>query len=128
MAVTRRTGDLLERLNAGEREPLLAGLTTVVALEVVEGGRVERWSIAIEDGRTTVARGGKSSDADCVVRAERSVLDGLARGEVNATAALLRGTIEAEGDPEVLLRLQRIFPAPPGARGPDLAAAREARE
>ena len=124
--MTRATGEFLERLSAVEHEPLLAGLTTSVTLEVIDGERIKRWSIHIEDGRvTTSARAAR--DSTCLVRAERAVLDALARGEVNATAALLRGTIEAEGDPEVLLRLQRVFPGPPGARGPVLAAARETR-
>jgi hypothetical protein len=37
-------------------------------------------------------------------------------GETNALAAYLRGAVEVEGDPELLLRFQRIFPGPPVRR------------
>jgi len=51
------------------------------------------------------------------VRADKAVFNGMARGEVNPTAALLRGGLIAEGDPELLLRLQRLFPGPGAADG-----------
>ena len=51
--------------------------------------------------------------ADCVVRGDKALFDGIAGGEVNAMAALLRGALTFQGDPELLVRLQRVFPSPP---------------
>ena len=48
--------------------------------------------------------------ADCLVRADKALIDGIARGEVNATAALLRGELTAVGDLELLMLVQRLFP------------------
>ena len=42
----------------------------------------------------------------------RSVFEDLARGRANAMAALLRGQLRADGDPEFLILFQRLFPAP----------------
>ena len=99
--MTRATGEFLERLSAVEHEPLLAGLTTSVTLEVIDGERIKRWSIHIEDGRVT-ASARAARDSTCLVRAERACCDGIAGGEVNAMAALLRGALTFEGDPELL--------------------------
>jgi hypothetical protein len=38
-------------------------------------------------------------------------------GRVNAFAAVLRGTVTVEGDPTLLVLLQRLLPGPPNARG-----------
>ena len=53
----------------------------------------------------------KNAKADCVVRADSSVFDGIASGEMNPVAALLRGAIAVEGDPELLILLRRLVPA-----------------
>ena len=50
--------------------------------------------------------------ADCVVRADAALFDDLVRGEANAMASILRGRLVAEGDPALLIRFQRLFPAP----------------
>ena len=69
------------------------------------------------------------------VRAERRVFEGLAAGRLNAVTALLRGELVAEGDPRLLVRLQRLFPGPrssrrisgAGRRWPALVASSAAR-
>ena len=55
----------------------------------------------------------KNAKADCVVRADRALFDGIASGEANAMAAFLRGAVEIDGDRGLLLAFQRAFPGPP---------------
>jgi hypothetical protein len=59
---------------------------------------------------------GHTSGADCVVRATKGLFDDVATGRVNAMAALLRGELVAEGNPNLLVRLQRLFPSPPAGQ------------
>jgi hypothetical protein len=40
----------------------------------------------------------------------------IARGEANATAAVLRGAVIIDGDMELLVQLQKLFPGPPAKR------------
>jgi putative sterol carrier protein len=54
----------------------------------------------------------RNAKADCVVRTESAVFDGIASGEVNPVAAVLRGAIGIEGNPELLMLLRRLSPAP----------------
>ena len=54
----------------------------------------------------------KNVKADCVVRVDKKLFDGIAAGEVNAFAALLRGTVDIEGNPELIVLFQRLFPSP----------------
>jgi hypothetical protein len=46
------------------------------------------------------------------VRADKALFDAMAVGEVNALAAYLRGELALEGDPELLVLVQRVFPGP----------------
>jgi hypothetical protein len=41
------------------------------------------------------------------------LFDGVVTGQTNAMAALLRGEVTFDGDPELMLLFQRIFPGPP---------------
>ncbi|TML73399.1 MAG: SCP2 sterol-binding domain-containing protein [Actinobacteria bacterium] len=98
------------------REPLLERVTGSLRFELSDGGKTDRWFVEVEKGDVSVSR--KSLAADCTLRAERKLFAGMVRGEVNAMAAVLRGALSVEGDLEHLLLFQRIFPGPPGARGP----------
>jgi ubiquinone biosynthesis protein UbiJ len=49
--------------------------------------------------------------ADCVVATTRAAFDQIAGGHLNALPAALRGLVEIEGDPGLLIRFQRLFPA-----------------
>jgi putative sterol carrier protein len=59
----------------------------------------------------------KGGEADCVMRADRKVFEGMIAGRVNAFAAVLRGAVTVEGDPTLLVLLQRVLPGPPNAKG-----------
>jgi hypothetical protein len=108
------TAEFFDRLAARGHEPMLALGTGSIRFDLVAGKRTERWLLTIDRGDVSVSR--RNARAMCVVRTEKKLFDGIVRGEVNALAALLRGALTTEGDPELLMRFQRIFPGPDDAR------------
>ena len=55
------------------------------------------------------------------MRAKKSLFDGIATGQQNAMAAVLRGEVGIEGDRTLLVRFQKLFPGPEGeVAGDDL--------
>jgi putative sterol carrier protein len=106
--------EFFEELDRREHEPLLAKVTGRVRFDLVEGGRPDRWLVAVDKGDTTVWH--KGSPADCVIRADRALFERLCRGQENAMAAVLRGELVCSGDVELLFAIQRIFPGPPRER------------
>jgi putative sterol carrier protein len=92
-----------------------------VRFDLARGEDVDHWLVAVSGGKATASHANAS--ADCAVQADNDLFDGIARGEVNAMAALLRGELTVEGDLELLMRLQRLFPGPPRGSG---AASRSA--
>ena len=52
--------------------------------------------------------------ADCVITANKADFDLVASGRSNPMAAALRGAITLDGNPRLLIRVQRLFPAPVG--------------
>jgi predicted lipid carrier protein YhbT len=98
------------------REPLLAKVRGRVCFDLVDGGRTDRWLVAVDKGDTTVSHQGGL--AECTIQAERALFQRLCRGEENAMAAVLRGALVCTGDVELLYAIQRIFPGPPRERPP----------
>ena len=103
-------GELAER----GHEPLLEHTKGTLKVELADGKRVDRWLVEVDNGDVAVSR--KNVRADCTLRANKELFDGIAVGKVNATAAVLRGALTFDGDIELLVRLQRLFPAPPVRR------------
>jgi putative sterol carrier protein len=91
-------------------EPLLENARGTLLVELANGAEIEHWLVSIDKGDVEVSNG--NGEADCTLRARREIFDGLARGEVNAMAALLRGAVLVEGDSELLVLFQRLFPSP----------------
>jgi putative sterol carrier protein len=108
------TTDFFDRLAAQGHEPALKRVRGTLRFDLRDGKRTARWLVAIARGDVTVSR--RSGKADCVVRTERALFDGVVSGEVNALAAILRGEIELEGDRGMLLPFQRLFPGPVRSR------------
>jgi putative sterol carrier protein len=108
--VTDAGVELFERLGAVEHVPLMKGASGTMLLELTGGKRIERWRIVVEKGEVAVARG--NGPADCVLRADRTLFKRMASGRVNAFAAVLRGAVEVEGDPRLLVLFQRMLPGP----------------
>jgi putative sterol carrier protein len=97
----------------GERghEPLLEKARGTFRVELSRGKQTDRWLVAIDRGDVRVSR--RNAAADTTIRTSKELFDGVASGEVNVMAAVLRGAIEFEGDPELLVLFQRLFPGPP---------------
>jgi putative sterol carrier protein len=109
--MTDATTEFFQALEGRGHEPRLEKVTATLRLDVTNGERTGRWLVEIKKGDIAVSH--KNVKADCVVRGDKTILDGIARGEVNPFAAALRGAIGIEGDTEVLVLFQRLFPGPP---------------
>ena len=122
LATTDPTAEFFHELDNRGHEPLLEKATGIVRFDLIDGKRTERWLVTLDKGDVSVAR--KSADADCVVRAQRTLFDAMATGEVNGMAAYLRGELTLEGDPELLVLIQRVLPGPTTRRARRLIAGR----
>src|SRR5579862_5432015 len=105
-----------EQLGQRGREPLLEKASGTVRVELAVGRRTERWLVKLDGGDVAVSQ--RNGPADCILRADRRLFADMVRGKANAIAALLRGALVLEGDIELLVVFQRLFPGP--ARGRDM--------
>jgi hypothetical protein len=120
--VSDATQELLPGLEQRTSDPRLGHVKGTVRIDVEDGDQVASWLVTLDRGSIAVTRG-DGADAACVVRTNRETLEGMTQGRVNATAAMLRGTVRAHGDIELLLYIQRLFPPP----SPDVVSAGPAR-
>jgi putative sterol carrier protein len=104
------TESFLDDLGGRGHEPLLEKTTGTVRLELENGKQVEGWFVTVDKGDIAVSH--KKANADCTIRARKELFDGIASGEVNAMAAVLRGAVAVEGNWELLVLFQRLFPGP----------------
>jgi predicted lipid carrier protein YhbT len=109
--MTDSTAEFFLELDRRGHEPLLEKATGSVRFDLADGERIDRWLVSLDRGEVTASR--KNAAADCVVRTDRSLFDAIARGEINGMAAYLRGDLTLEGDPELMVVIQRVFPGPP---------------
>jgi putative sterol carrier protein len=70
--------------------------------------------VAVTKGDVTVSH--RNVAADCIVSSDKALFENVASGKTNAMAALLRGAIGVEGDVQLLVLFQRLFPGPPRTR------------
>ncbi len=108
--MTDSTAEFFGALGRSGPEPLLEKAHGTIRFDLVQGGSTEALFLTLDGGHVSVTR--KKAAADCVIRAERAIFDGIVSGEVNAMAAFLRGELTVEGDPELLVRIQRVLPGP----------------
>ncbi|GAA1640457.1 SCP2 sterol-binding domain-containing protein [Catellatospora bangladeshensis] len=96
------------------RYPLLRATTGTIRFDLTgNGGRGEHWRVTINRGHVDVSRG--EQPADCVVKVDKKLFDGIVTGQVNTMAAMLRGQVDVDGDLHLITMLQRLFP---GGRPP----------
>ena len=105
--MTTPTTQFFDELARRGREPLLRKATGVIRFDIADNGRKERWIVSIDHGDIDVSH--RNVAGDCRLSAPRAVFEQIASGEVNATAAMLRGTVQAEGDWRLLVLAQRLF-------------------
>ncbi len=105
------TAEFFERLGRTGHEPLLEKATGRIRFELVNGKQTERWLVAHDKGDVAVSH--KSGQTDCNVRTSKALFEEIVTGRENAMAAVLRGAVEVDGRPELLMLFQRILPGPP---------------
>ena len=112
VAMTRSISEFFDELGSRGHEPLLRKITGSARFDVVTRARTERWLVTIDKGDIRVSR--ENGPADSVLRADKASWDRAVAGELNLMAAVLRGEVAVEGDPRLVVRLQRLFPRPQG--------------
>lgn len=108
------TTGFFNSLSEREHEPMLGGTNGSVRIDLDREGQVEHWRVDLRRGVVTVSHA--AGPADCVIGADAAVFEDLARGQANAMAAMLRGQLRLDGDPALIVRFQRLFPAPTGRK------------
>ena len=105
-----QTIEFFRKLQRRGHEPLLEEVSGVACFELADGGRIDRWLVAIDRGDLQVSH--KAGEAGCTIRAARGLFERMCRGEENAVAAVLRGALVCTGDVGLFLAIQRLFPGP----------------
>jgi hypothetical protein len=105
--------DFFAELERRGHEPMLRRLSATVRWDTLDGDRTEHRLVRIHHGDVQVAV--SDEPADCVIVAERAVCDDVVSGRTSALAALLRGAAVVDGDFELMVLAQRLFPRTPGA-------------
>lgn len=105
------TTEFFTGLEERGHEPLLEKARGSIRFDLLDDGRRARWLVEIDRGDLAVSH--RNAKADCVIRAEKALFDRIATGEENAVAAVLRGAMAIEGNRQLLVLFQRVFPAPP---------------
>jgi putative sterol carrier protein len=107
--VVDATAAFFDRLGERGHEPLLGTASGTIRFDLRSGPRTEHWLVEMRRGTLAVSQA--NVPADCILQVERSEFDEIASGHLNAMAAALRGVLEIEGNPGLLVRIQRLFPA-----------------
>ena len=109
------TEEFFDALGRRGHEPLMSRANGTIRVELRDGRKTARWYVSVSKGDVEVARTGPP-DADCVVRGSKELFDRLASGRTNPVVALLRGDLAFEGDYNLAILFQRLFPDPPRSR------------
>jgi putative sterol carrier protein len=109
------TEDFFGGLESRGHVQLLEKATGSVRVELGSGKGAQRWLVTVDRGDVGVSH--KAGAADCRLRSSKALFERIASGEVNAVAAVLRGELEIEGNWELLVLFQRLFPSPPSGSG-----------
>ncbi|MET8911448.1 SCP2 sterol-binding domain-containing protein [Micromonospora sp. NPDC004551] len=97
-------------------ERLLRRTAGTIRFDLEGPDGLDVWHLTIDHGRIAVDR--QARHADTVIRTRRDFFLRMARGEAKPLTAWLRNDITAEGHFRFVVLLERLFPAPPGARRP----------
>ncbi|MGZ4320121.1 MAG: SCP2 sterol-binding domain-containing protein [Gaiellaceae bacterium] len=105
------TSTFFDELAHAGHEPILARTSGTLRIELKDGRQTEYWYVTIRKGDIEVSHA--NDEADAVVRTDKAHFEGMATGRVNATTAILRGVLDAEGDLGLVMSFERLFPSPP---------------
>jgi putative sterol carrier protein len=106
------SAEFFDDLSRRGHEPLLARVGATVRFDITDGDRTEHRLVTIDRGdiRLSAAEG----PADSVLGGDRAVFDAIVSGRMTVMVALLLGVLAIDGDPELLVLTQRLFPGPAG--------------
>jgi len=114
-----------DELGRRGHDPLLERVSATVRFDVGGEASVDHRLLHIDRGDIRVTS--EDVPSDCTVIIGDELLDEIIHGRTGAMPAFLRGALLVEGDPEVLVLVQRLFPGHParvtGAEAADLADA-----
>src|SRR4051812_27164796 len=102
------TAIFFDELGRTGHDVRLEKLTGTMRFELTDGTRTDPWLVKIKKGDVSVSH--ESRKADCVVRADKSLFEGLVTGNRNALTSMLRGEMGTVGNVELLVVFQRLFP------------------
>ena len=103
------TERFFDRLASGESVAVLGSAKGTIRFDLTDGRQTDHWRVALSRGTVAVTR--SDEPADTIITARRTDFDEVADGHINALVAGLRGLLGIQGDPAVLVRFQRLFPA-----------------
>ena len=106
------TSGFFERLEQDGAQQL-ANVTATIRVDLDTGNATEHWLVGVENGRISISRSNVTADA--ALHTDKKTFDQLVQGKANPLASLLRGLVHAEGDTELIVLFQGLFPAPPRA-------------
>jgi putative sterol carrier protein len=117
------TAAFFDEIGRRGHEPLLERVSATVRFDVGDGASVDHRLLRIDRGDIRVTS--EDVPADCAVIIGEELLDEIIHGRTGAMPAFLRGALLVEGNPEVLVLVQRLFPGHPArvtsAEAADLA-------
>src|SRR5436853_1597222 len=101
---------------SAQPQPLLARVSGTLLFEIHDPHGTEHSLVTVDKGRVGIEAVDGPVEADATVRGERPLLEAIAQGRANAMSAILRGAVRVEGDAELLVVFQRLFPGPEDSR------------
>jgi putative sterol carrier protein len=114
------TAEFFDHLSRRGHEPLLNRVRATVRFDINGGDRTEHRLVRIDRGDIRMLAA--EEPADCVLGGDRAVFDAIVRGRMTVMVALLLGVLTIDGDPELLVLTQRLFPGPAGSARLDAVA------
>ncbi len=105
-AVTKFFDDLV----AKGHQPLLHHTSGTLGLDLRTDDQVEHWLITMTKGDVSVSH--RKSRGDASIGMERKLFEKVVKGQVNLSAAMLRGVLEVRGDLTLLMAFDRLLPGP----------------
>jgi putative sterol carrier protein len=115
MAMTDPTSEFFERLER-HGAPQLGNVTASIRIDLDRGRATDRRLLTIDKGKISVSR--QNVRADAVLHTDKEMFDRLVRGEANPISSFLRGLWSAEGNAELIVLFQGLFPAAHNSRFP----------
>jgi putative sterol carrier protein len=111
--MTTSTAEFFDNLSRRGHEPLLKRVAATVRFDITDGERSEHRLVRIDHGDIRVST--DDEPADCVLGGDRAVFDAIVGSRMTPMVALLLGVLAVDGDPELLVLTQRVFPGPAAA-------------